>query len=367
MDGRREHADVVYFPIAEATTLHPRNDSASIVELNRNELFIVWIEMHESEFAGHDEAPSSIASMRSIDGGMTWSDYRIEVIPLLGDISVYNPSLVLLSDGTLLFFYLKYHRLVWNQPLESSGFIKRSSDGGRTWSDPEVIWDHQPYGCANDTFTLLSNGRLLKSCEYLPVWGSYPDCRSSSGCFISDDDGISWRISENMITLPLRGTMENHIAETSCGNLLMVVRNQLGSAFFSRSIDGGLNWTHPQPSGLSSSESMLSLTTIPSKEDLLLVWNNALYDHTYDHSGKRTPLSLSISRDGGFTWTSPKNIEDDPTFEFSNVACTHLSDETLIISYFTSKMLEHNHPGKLGRERMSLKAAKTTVEWLYKD
>ena len=59
--------------------------------------------------------------------------------------------------------------------------------------------------------------------------------------------------------------------------------------------------------------------------------------------------------------------EDDPTFEFSNVACTHLSDETLIISYFTSKMLEHNHPGKLGRERMSLKAAKTTVEWLYKD
>ena len=57
MDGRREHADVVYFPIAEATTLHPRNDSASIVELNGNELFIVWIEMHESELAGHDEAP----------------------------------------------------------------------------------------------------------------------------------------------------------------------------------------------------------------------------------------------------------------------------------------------------------------------
>jgi hypothetical protein len=366
MDGRTKHSEITYFSIAKATSEHPRNDSASIVELDGGELFVVWIEMHTSKWGGHDEAPSSIASMRSIDGGVTWKDYRIEVSPLWGDRSIYNPSLVLLSDGTLLFFYLKYHRLVWNQPLESSGYIKRSSDGGWTWSDPEAIWDHQSYGCANDTFTLLSNGRLLKSCEYLPVWGSYPDCRSSSGCFISDDDGMSWKISENMVTLPLRGTMENHIAETSTGNLLMVVRNQLGSAFFSKSIDRGLNWTHPQSSGLSSSESMLSLTNIPSTGDILLVWNNATYDHTYDHSGKRTPLSLAISRDEGFTWSNLKDIEDDPTFEFSNISCTHLSGERLIVSYFTSRMLETVHPGRLGRERMSLKAAKTTVEWLYK-
>jgi len=324
MDGSRKHSDVTYLSIAEATSEHPRNDSASIVELVGGELFVVWIEMHESKWEGNDEAPASIASMRSTDDGLTWSDYRVEVSPLSGDRSVYNPSLVLLSDETLLFFYLKYHRLVWNQPLESSGFIKRSLDGGRTWTEAKAIWDHQPYGCANDTFTLLSDGRLLKSCEYLPIWGSYPDCTSSSGCFISDDDGESWKISENMVTLPLRGTMENHIAETRTGNLLMVLRNQLGSAFFSRSVDRGLNWTHPQSSGLSSSESMPSLTNIPSTEDILLVWNNAPYDHTYDHSGKRTPLSLAISRDEGATWINKKDIEDDPTFEFSNVSCTHL-------------------------------------------
>ncbi len=366
MDGRKKHSEVTYLPIADATSLHPRNDSASIVELIGGELFVVWIEMHSSKWGGHDEAPSSIASMRSFDGGLTWDDHRIEVSPIEGDRSVYNPSLVLSSDGTLLFFYLKYHRLDWNQRLESSGYIKRSEDGGRTWSDPKVIWDHQPYGCANDTFTLLSDGRLLKSYEYLPVWGSYPACRSSSGCFISNDHGESWKSSENMVTLPLRGTMENHIAETSTGSLLMVMRNQLGSAFFSRSVDRGLNWTHPQSSGLSSSESMLSLSTIPSTKDILLIWNNAQYDHTYNHSGKRTPLSLAISRDEGCTWSNPKDIEDDPIYEFSNVSCTHLSDEGLIISYFTSKMLETRHPGKLGRERMSLKAAKTSVGWLYK-
>ena len=31
MDGRKKHSEVTYLPIADATSLHPRNDSASIV------------------------------------------------------------------------------------------------------------------------------------------------------------------------------------------------------------------------------------------------------------------------------------------------------------------------------------------------
>ena len=110
---------------------------------------------------------------------------------------------------------------------------------------------------------------------------------------------------------------------------------------------------------------MPSLTRIPTTGDLLLVWNNATYDHTYDHSGKRTPLTVAISRDEGHSWTPMKNIEDDPDTEFSNVACTHLSDRRFIISYFTSTMADPNPPGRLGRERMSLKGAISTLDWLY--
>ena len=82
--------------------------------------------------------------------------------------------------------------------------------------------------------------------------------------------------------------MENHIAETASGRLIMAMRNQVGSVFFARSTDRGLSWSHPQASGLSASESMPSLTRIPTTGDLLLVWNNATYEYTYDHSGKRT-------------------------------------------------------------------------------
>ena len=365
MEGRITHPGIEYVAIAEATKEHPRNDSASIVELDNGELFAVWIEMHASEWGGHDQAPSSIASMRSFDGGKNWTEHRVEVSPEEGDRSVYNPSLVVLPNGELLFFYLKYHHLVWNESLEASGLVKRSADGGRTWSEPVAIWDHEPYGCANHTFTLLADGRLLKSCERVPVWGSYPKCVSSSGCFISDDGGGTWQKPGSLVGLPLRGTMENHIAETNSKRLIMVVRSQLGNAFLARSTDRGESWSHPQATGLSASESMPSLTRIPATGHLLLVWNNALYDHTYDHSGKRTPLTVAISRDEGKSWGHIKQIEDDPVFEFSNVACTHLSDRKLIISYFASKMLDPEPPGKLGRERMSLKGAITSVDWIY--
>ena len=366
MDGISSREGVEYIDIAPATASHPRNDSASIVETDDGSLMMVWIEMHASEFGGHDEAPASIASMRSTDGGRTWGEQRIEVSPDEGDRSVYNPSLITLPDGDLLFFYLIYHRLIWNEVLEASGLVKRSTDGGRSFGEPTQVWDHEGYGCANHTFSRLEDGRLLKSCEHVPVWGAYPQCTSRSGCFISDDDGRTWRKRSSLVSLPLRGTMENHIVETSRGDLLMCMRNQLGAVFFSRSADRGETWSLPQSSGLSTCESMPSLTRIPTTSDLLLVWNNSEYDPAFDHSGKRTPLTCAVSRDGGFSWEHRKNLEDDPTFEFSNVACSYTAAGEAIVTYFTSRMDNPNPPGRLGRAAMSLKGAIFPIDWLYR-
>ena len=183
MEGRTDAAGVTYVDTAPATESHPRNDSASIVQLGDGSLFMVWIEMHASRLGGHDEAPSSIASMRSADGGHTWDEHRVEQSPG-GDVhSVYNPSLILLPDGELLFFYLQYCHLKWNTPLRSNGCLRRSHDGGRTWGGETRIWEQAGYGCANHTFTRLGEGRLLKSVEEAPVWGSYPQMTSRSGCF----------------------------------------------------------------------------------------------------------------------------------------------------------------------------------------
>jgi sialidase-1 len=366
MDGNLSTSDVAYVEIAAASAAHPRNDSASIVELDDGSLFMVWIEMHASAQGGHDEAPASISSMRSRDGGVSWGERTVEQSPLEGDHSVYNPSLIALPGGELLFFYLKYHHLVWNEPLVASGCLRRSGDGGKSWGDETRVWDHAGYGCANHTFTRLGDGRLLKSCDAVSVWGSYPHMTSRSGCFISDDDGRTWREPADLVQLPLRGTMENHIIETAQGHLLMCMRNQIGSVFLSRSADRGETWSKPQSSGLSSPESMPSLTRVPSTGDALLVWNNSEFDYTYDHSGKRTPLTCAVSTDGGESWMPRKHIEDDPEYEFSNVACSYTTAGKAIVTYFTSKMIDSAPPGKMGRAAMSLKGAIFDVDWLYR-
>ena len=57
MQGKQRDPHIQYVPIATATAEHPRNDSASIVELNSGELFMVWIEMHASPLAGISGGP----------------------------------------------------------------------------------------------------------------------------------------------------------------------------------------------------------------------------------------------------------------------------------------------------------------------
>lgn len=366
MEGRSTWPGIEYVEIYEATETHPRNDSASVIELPGGELLIVFIQMHRSNLEGHDEAPSSIVSMRSNDGGRSWGEYQVEVSPREGELSVYNPSLIRLPDGEILFFYLTYHCLDYDKPLSSSGYLKRSTDGGRTWEDPMPLWREAPYGCANDTFTLLSDGRLLKSVEDVPYRGHEPGKPGHrAGCFVSNDNGTGWAEPVEWVELPLRGCMESHVAETNSGELVMAMRTQLGSVYLSRSTDCGIHWTHPQASGLSAPESMPSLTRIPTTGDLLLVWNHASYDHRYNHSGKRTPLSFAVSRDGGRSFGPITDIEDDPATEFTNIGCSYTEDGRVIISYLTSQMIDPEFPGRFGRHRMSLKAAMMRIERLY--
>jgi sialidase-1 len=364
--GRETYPGIEYIDVYSATEKHPRNDSASIVEFDSDELFIVWIQMHRSELEGHDEAPSSIASMRSADGGRTWTDYRVEVAPGDGELSVYNPSLIVLPNKELLFFYLTYHCLDYDKPLSSSGYLKRSPDLGRTWDDATTLWKDRPYGCANHTFTLLSDGRLLKSVEDVPYRGNKPGAPGHrSGCFVSDDMGLNWKEPTDWVVVPLRGCMENHIAESNNGELIMAMRTQLGSVYLSRSYDRGEHWTHPQVSGMTAPESMPSLTRIPGSGHLLLIWNHAEYDHRYNHSGKRTPLTCAVSTDGARTWKHVQDIEDDSAIEFTNIGCSYTRSGNAIITYLTSDMIDPAFPGKFGRHRMSLKAAILPIQRLY--
>ena len=76
------------------------------------------------------------------------------------------PSLVTTKDGTLLAFA--------EGRVNGSGdsgdinlVIRRSEDGGHTWSDNKVIWDDGANVCGNPTPVVLDNGDIV----LLLTWG----------------------------------------------------------------------------------------------------------------------------------------------------------------------------------------------------
>ena len=157
------------------------------------------------------------------------------------------------------------------------------------------------------------------------------------------------------VRLPLRGTMENHIAETNSKRLVMAVRSQLGCVFLSRSDDRGENWSHPQATGLSASESMPSLTRIPATGHLLLIWNNAPYDHAYDHSGKRTPLTAAVSSDEGKTWTHKRDLETSAAHTYAYTSLTFVRGRAVLTYYV----------GDEATGRISSRFRSLPIGWFY--
>lgn len=345
--------------IAAANDAFPAHHSASVVEFSDGTLYATWIRFVGSQLAGHDHAPSQIVSATSADGGRAWSAPRVLIEPQPGDVNVYNPSLLLLPNGELLFFSYRHLLLEWGKPFRTTSYLRRSTDNGKTFSAPVCLWENQPFGAANHRLLRLASGRLLLACGETLIWGG-PEDNQKDTVWFSDDNGHTWTVSESRLYLPLRGTLEAQVAEAKDGSLVMTMRTQLGSVFLSRSLDAGLTWSKPQTTGLRSPESMPALARMPDG-DLMLVWNDSEFDPKFDHRGRRSPLTIAVSRDSGRSWQRVMNIEDDPTWEFTNSSICFTREGKALVTYMASKMANPNPPGKLGRDAISLKAALVQV------
>jgi sialidase-1 len=263
----------------------------------------------------------------------------------------------------VLLTYYENQQIEQGKPVISRGLVCRSSDDGRTFGSPSPIWENQPYANACATLRRLSTGRLINPVDRFmgALWT--PADRLETGCLYSDDDGHTWQPCHIWLRLPLRGCMESAVEELRDGRLLMVMRTQLGAVFQSWSTDGGETWSKPQITGVRAPESCPRIERIPSTGDLLLLWNNSLYEPDfYSHYGKRTPLTAAISRDEGQTWGNLRNIEDDPQRAFTNPGCCFTRDNRLILNYWTCP---YDAQGKMLGDRIDLKLAIIDVDWFY--
>ncbi|MCO4293123.1 glycoside hydrolase [Solitalea sp. MAHUQ-68] len=242
-----------------------------------------------------DWSGGEIILLESSDEGKTWSKERV-IQENIGLVQTCAPSLISTNKTLMLFFLVK------NSSTDCHVYFKKSSDNGKTWTEPTKISSVDGYNIINNDRCIVVKNRIIVPVAFAPEIHRFYQ-KQGIFCYYSDDNGKSWKRSSSIATtIPL---MEPGIVHVGGSELLMVIRSNKGKVMFSRSFDLGVTWTIPVSSNLSSPEAPATIARLPKSNTLLLVWNN----NPAVGLSKRNPLTIAFSKDKGTTWTKPFMIE----------------------------------------------------------
>jgi len=307
----------------------PRNSEGSLIQLRDGTLYLAY-----SRFTGGtaDNATAQIARRISTDGGRSWSDDAL-LIPTEGRENVMSVSLLRLRSGEILLFYA-----VKNGWHDCKLYVRRSGDEMETLGERICATPRQGYHVVNnDRVVQLSSGRLVVPAAYHTSTGDSGGewtPRAVAMCFLSDDEGRTWRPGRSRLEAPpgsTHGLQEPGVVELLDGRLYMWTRTDLGFQYESFSEDSGDTWSPARPSPIASPLSPASIKRVPWGKELLLVWN----DHSGRHPfpvGKRTPLCVALSSDEGRTWSPSRVVEGDPDGWYCYTSITFV-DNSVILGY----------------------------------
>jgi len=288
--------------------------------------------------------------VRSKDGGKTWSEpVTINNTPLDdrdAGVLVTRKGTILVTWFTSLAFLNIQKRAegAWKDHIGKLSdetrkkwlgtWVRRSTDGGKTWGDYINTIVTAPHGCIE-----LKDGRLL----YLGInYQNKPervrqDIAGDLGSqrilsVESRDDGQTWK-PIGYIPLPdgvgPDGFHEPHVVETSDGKLVGMIRHhgEPGDRVLwqTESEDGGKTWTQTRPTKIWGLPPFL----IRLRDGRLLL--------TYGHRREAYGQRACISDDGGKTWDYENEIlirDDAPNGDLGYPASIQMDDETILTIYY---------------------------------
>ncbi|HEX7859514.1 MAG TPA: sialidase family protein [Verrucomicrobiae bacterium] len=261
-----------------------------------------------------DHAENDIVLKRSTDRGNTWG--TLQVIHQDGANSLGNPTAVIVREtGRVLLMYQRYAKGFDEHKAEPGldgpricrTFTQYSDDDGATWSNPvevtrqvkrptEVTSTATGPGIGIQLARGKHSGRILMPFNQ----GPYGQWKVYAG--ISDDHGQSWRYGETAPEGAPGYANEVQFVELNDGSVMLNARNQGGGEKLRKisiSRDGGLTWSRTEhDTTLIEPVCQASILRHPSDEpakDLFLFSNPA------SQTG-RTNGTVRLSRDQGKTW-----------------------------------------------------------------
>ncbi len=322
--GSKSHEDISKLPY-KATAEHPRYTEGSVLPLHDGTLLFATTEFHNS---GSDFAKARIVGRRSADEGRTWSDATV-LQENTGALNVMSVTLRRIEpSGKIGMFYLQKDGFD-----NLHAFVRYSFDEAQSFGDLVEVTSGKGYHVMNnDRITQLMSGRLLAPVAFTN--DVKKENHFVSFCFISDDEGQTWRRGKGHVDAPKRGAMEPEVVELPKGRVLMIMRTQLGHIATSTSSDGGETWGERGQLSVQAPEAPATLRRVPATGDLLLIWNNA-FTAGEGHGGRRTPLTAAVSPDEGKTWRNVRNLETDQRLTFSYTSLTFVGSRA-VMSYWQS-------------------------------
>ena len=328
-----------------ATEKNPRYTEGSVIAAGNGSLLCAVTEFLDSD---SDFAAAHIIGRTSSDGGRTWSESRV-LQENTGGLNVMSVTLRRLRNGSIAMFYLQKNSLNDLRLL-----VRFSDDEAVSFGPPVRVTNDDGYHVVNnDRIIQLSSGRLLAPAA------STADVEKVnhfvSHCYLSDDDGATWRNGTGHVDAEKRGAMEPEVIELKDGRVMIIVRTQLGFIGKSYSSDGGDTWSPMTSLGVKAPEAPATLRRIPATGDLLLVWNNT-FKEGFDHGGERTPLAAAISQDEGATWQVVDNLESNLNKTFSYASLTFVRDRA-VMNYWESGDTQ---------SRLSCRFRSLPVSWFYR-
>lgn len=364
------------------TAAHPSVHSASVAELNNGDLLATFF------LGAREGAPDvCIYTARKPKDATDWEPlqlvangdlrqgaktYGTEIDSTLTEPIVtnvnrkacYNPVLFQIPDGDLLLFYK-----IGKNVRDWTGYMMRSSDDGKTWSDPRAelaVASHptpssqlspvqcsdsllgaiknQPiylpagFRCANGT--VLEHGRILSpssketgtaSKEKSGKWRSYIE--------VSEDDGYTWALYGPVPQASHIGTIQPALLVHPDGRIQMLCRTHRPSdneAHYARiatafSDDGGLTWGEMQLiEDLPNNNSGIGAVTL--KDGTFALVYNPFSLVPGPDKPLRNPCCIATSHDG-LHWEHRLTLESSPISQYSYPSLLMGSDGTLHAIY----------------------------------
>lgn len=237
-----------------------------------------------------------------------------EVIPNISNVVVvyggdqHNAfgSVVEISPNHLLAVFRNAKQHVIDGP---AAVLKvESLDGGKTWSAPSILYEHNEYDCAPGSDLIKTkNGDLILAIQL----------RSSSATdldktiiMVSKDNGLSWLVTNELTPYAVP---YGKIIELDDGTLVLPAYGYMaGGGALYKSFDSGSSWNYFSavvkndlniPFGKIGWTSYTETAVLPISSN---EWVAFIRGNTYGELSYQNKIYFSRSVDGGKTWSSPE-------------------------------------------------------------